>query len=153
VQLWTANLGERTLRLQASHLAPGSAEVPLPTTIAFGEGVAGRVADTKLPIYVHDVSLDGRTLSADWARQTGISRMLSVPILAGDEVLGVLSVRSSTDELSTDEHRALAIWPAAPRWPCRTPAPTTTPCGVPVACATWWPSAARSPPRSTPATS
>jgi PAS domain S-box-containing protein len=109
VQLWTANPGQRTLHLQASYLAPGSAEVPLPTTIAFGEGVAGRVADTKLPIYVHDVSIDGRTLSADWARQTGISRMLSVPVLTGDEVLGVLSVRSSTDELSTDEHRALAI--------------------------------------------
>ena len=47
VQLWTASPGQRTLHLQASYLAPGTAEVSLPTAIAFGEGVAGRVADTK----------------------------------------------------------------------------------------------------------
>ena len=48
-------------------------------------------------------------MSAGWGRETGILKMLSVPILTGDELLGVLSVRSSTDELATDEHRALAI--------------------------------------------
>ena len=109
VQLWTANAGQRTLHLQASYQAPGSEEVPLPSVITFGEGVAGQVADTKQPIYVDDVSQDGRALSAEWARRTGIVRMLSVPVLAGDEVLGVLSVRSSAEELATDEHRALAI--------------------------------------------
>src|SRR6185436_12984765 len=109
VQLWTANAGQRQLHLQASYLAPGRPAVPLPAVITFGEGVAGRVADTKQPIYVDDVSQDSRVLSADWARQTGLVRMLSVPVLAGDEVLGVLSVRSSEEELATDEHRALAI--------------------------------------------
>ena len=88
---------------------PGSVPVPLPPVVAFGEGVAGRVADAKQPIYVDDVSQDSRALSAEWARETGIQRMLSVPILTGDDLLGVLSVRSRTDELATDENRALVI--------------------------------------------
>ena len=109
VQLWTVNPGQRTLNLQASYLGPGTVPVPLPPVVAFGEGVAGRVADAKQPIYVDDVSQDSRAMSAGWGRETGILKMLSVPILTGDELLGVLSVRSSTDELATDEHRALAI--------------------------------------------
>jgi PAS domain S-box-containing protein len=109
VQLWTANGSQRTLHLEASYLAPGTEPVPLPGAVVFGEGVAGRVAETKQPIYVDDVSRDSRALSGEWARQSGILRMLSVPILIGDELLGVLSVRSLTDELATDEHRALAL--------------------------------------------
>ena len=65
VQLWTANPGQRTLHLQASYLEPGTAPVPLPPVVAFGEGVAGRVADAKQPIYVDDVSQDSRAMSAD----------------------------------------------------------------------------------------
>jgi PAS domain S-box-containing protein len=107
VQLWTADAAERVLRLQASYAEPGSIDVRLRRRISFGEGVAGRVAESKAPIYVDDVASDARTLSAEWARETGIQRMLSVPILAGDEVLGVLAVRARTDELSSDENRAL----------------------------------------------
>ncbi len=107
VQLWTADPAERLLRLQASWVEPGSVDIRLRTTVAFGDGIAGRVAESKSPIYVADVAQDTRALSAAWARETGIQRLLSVPILSGDDLLGVLSVRSRTDELATDENRAL----------------------------------------------
>jgi PAS domain S-box-containing protein len=113
VQLWTADATERILRLQASWVEPGSAEVRMRTSVAFGEGVAGRVAESKTPIYVDDVLTDSRALSGDWARHTGIQRLLSVPILSGDDVLGVLAVRARTDELATDENRALVMSLAA----------------------------------------
>jgi PAS domain S-box-containing protein len=113
VQLWTADATERILRLQASWVEPGSADIRMRTSVAFGEGVAGRVAETKTPIYVDDVLTDPRTLSADWARETGILRLLSVPILSGDDLLGVLAVRARTDELATDENRALVMSLAA----------------------------------------
>jgi PAS domain S-box-containing protein len=113
VQLWTADPSERRLRLQASYAEPGGADVRIRTTVAFGEGVSGRVAETKTPIYVDDVARDARTLSAEWARETGIQRMLSVPILIGDDLLGVLAVRSRTTELATDENRALVVSLAA----------------------------------------
>ena len=113
VQLWTADPAARVLRLQASYAEPGGTDVRIRTTVAFGEGVAGRVAEGKLPIYVDDVAHDGRALSAEWARETGIQRMLSVPILNGEDLLGVLAVRSRTDELSSDENRAVVVSLAA----------------------------------------
>ncbi|HEU4367151.1 MAG TPA: GAF domain-containing protein [Methylomirabilota bacterium] len=113
VQLWTAEPSERRLHLQASYVEPGSADVRIRATVAFGEGVAGRVAEAKAPIYVDDVARDARALSAEWARETGIQRMLSVPILNGEDLLGVLAVRSRTGELGTEENRALVVSLAA----------------------------------------
>jgi len=113
VQLWTADPTERLLRLQASWMEPGSLDVRMRTSVAFGDGIAGRVAECKAPIYVGDVPQDSRALSAEWARETGIHHLLSVPILSGDDLLGVLSVRARTDELASDENRALVISLAA----------------------------------------
>jgi PAS domain S-box-containing protein len=113
VQLWTADPAARVLRLQASYAAPGDTDVRIRSTVAYGEGVAGRVAEARMPIYIDDVRQDARALSAEWARETGIQRMLSVPILSGDDLLGVLVVRSRTEELATDENRALVISLAA----------------------------------------
>ena len=113
VQLWTADVTERMLRLQASWVEPGSAGFRLRSTVAFGEGVTGRAAETKGAIYVDDVVQDARTLSADWARETGIQHLLSVPILSGDDLLGVLAVRARTAEIATEENRSLVASLAA----------------------------------------
>ena len=113
VQLWTADATARVLRLQASWVEPGSLDIRMRTTVAFGEGVAGRVAVTKSAIYVDDVRVDATSLSGDWARETGIPRLLSVPILTGDDLLGVLAVRSRTEELASEENRALVTSLAA----------------------------------------
>lgn len=107
VQVWTADTAERVLRLQATAVEPGGVDVRMPRTVRFGDGVAGRVAETKAPIYVSDVAHDPRALSAAWARETGIGHLLSVPILSGDDLLGVLTVRARTDTLAHDENRGL----------------------------------------------
>ena len=108
VQLWTADPGERVVRLSASSVEPGLPEVRMPRIVPFGEGVVGRVAETKTTVYVGDVTGDPRALSGEWARETGIARMLTVPVLAGnDDLLGVLVVRARDDSLANDEHRAL----------------------------------------------
>ncbi|PYO46010.1 MAG: hypothetical protein DMD84_27330, partial [Candidatus Rokuibacteriota bacterium] len=108
VQLWTADPAERSVRLSASSVEPGLPEVRMPRTVPFGEGIVGRVAETRTTIYVADVPGDPRALSGEWARETGIARMMSVPILAAnDDLLGVLVVRSRDESLSMDENRAL----------------------------------------------
>ena len=107
VQVWTADPQRRVLHLSASSVEPGSPEVRMPRTVAFGQGNVGRTAETKTSTYVDDISNDPRSLAADWARETGIIRMLAVPVLYGDDLLGVLSVRSRHGALSTDENRAL----------------------------------------------
>jgi PAS domain S-box-containing protein len=113
VQLWTADAGARTVRLSAASMEPGLPNVRMPDTVAYGDGVVGRVAETKTAIYVGDVPDDPRALSSQWARETGIVRMMSVPVLAGEQLLGVLVVRSRDNALATDENRALVTTFAA----------------------------------------
>jgi PAS domain S-box-containing protein len=113
VQVWTADPQQRVLHLSASSVEPGLPEVRMPRAVAFGQGNVGRTAETKTAIYVDDISNDARSLASDWARETGIVRMLAVPVLSGDELLGVLTVRSRHGALSTDENRALATSVAA----------------------------------------
>jgi GAF domain-containing protein len=107
VQVWSADPQQRVLRLSASTVEPGLPEVRMPRTVRFGQGNVGRTAETKTPIYVDNVAEDARALSSEWARETGIVHLLAVPILAGDDLLGVLSVRSRDAGVSTPENRAL----------------------------------------------
>ena len=79
VQVWTADPVARILRLRASAAPAG--QPPVLETIRFGEGITGRTADEKRSIYVADVTREPGALSAEWARQSGIGRLLAVPML------------------------------------------------------------------------
>ncbi|MHB8459823.1 MAG: GAF domain-containing protein, partial [Candidatus Limnocylindrales bacterium] len=67
----------------------GRARVP------FGEGVTGRVAASREPLVIDDVGQDQRFL---WVRgidqRRFVSSMLSVPLVWGDETVGVLNVQT-----------------------------------------------------------
>jgi len=71
----------------------GRAQVP------FGGGVTGRVAATREPIVIPDISKDDRFL---WVRgidqRRFIASMLSVPLVWNDQIVGVLNVQ-------TEHHR------------------------------------------------
>lgn len=71
----------------------GRAKVP------FGGGVTGRVAATREPLVIPDVSRDDRFL---WVRgidqRRFIASMLSVPLVWNDQIVGVLNVQ-------TEDHR------------------------------------------------
>jgi PAS domain S-box-containing protein len=108
VQVWTADPQQRVLHLSASSVEPGSPEVRMPRTVAFGQGHVGRTAEAKTQIYVDNIADDARSLSSDWARETGIVHMLSVPVVSGDDLLGVLTVRARQPGLATEETRSLA---------------------------------------------
>ena len=67
----------------------GRAQVP------FGDGVTGRVAKSQKPLVIDDVGSDPRFL---WVRgidqRRFIASMLSVPLVWGDETVGVLNVQT-----------------------------------------------------------
>jgi len=105
VQVWIADPTLPLLRLRASS---ASSDLPsVPETIPFGEGITGRTVVQKAPIYVADVTREPRAFSAEWAKQSGIQRLLTVPMMSGDDVLGVVTVRSRSDSLASEEDRAL----------------------------------------------
>jgi signal transduction histidine kinase len=63
-------------------------------SLAFGEGITGRVAAGRVPIAVDDVTVDERFA---WVRGFDIedlAGMLSVPLIWHDRVIGVLNVQS-----------------------------------------------------------
>ncbi len=63
-------------------------------SLAWGQGITGRVADTRTPIAVEDVTRDERFA---WVRGFDIEAltgMLSVPLVWHDEVVGVLNVQT-----------------------------------------------------------
>lgn len=111
VQVWTADPVAKVLRLRASSQADDLP--PVRDTIPFGDGITGRVAVDKQVSYIADITREPDAVTADWARESGIHRLLSVPILSGDELLGVVSVRSRSESLASDEDRALITTLAA----------------------------------------
>ncbi len=71
-------------------------------SLAWGEGITGRVAATREPIAVEDVTVDPRFA---WVRGfdiEGLSGMLSVPLEWHDQVVGVLNVQTSDRHTFTD---------------------------------------------------
>ena len=59
--------------------------------VAIGEGFAGTIGATKKSYYLHDV-FDSSLVRSTWVFDTGIRTMLGVPLLRGDELIGVLHV-------------------------------------------------------------
>jgi len=56
-----------------------------------GEGVGGRAAEAREPLYIEDIRSDPRWVNAAWARQHNLGSCLSVPLMGRKDVVGVLS--------------------------------------------------------------
>jgi|SRR5271157_906949 len=60
-------------------------------TVPFGQGFAGKIAETKEHLYVHDAQTDPIVISP-YVKRAGIHSMLGVPLLYGGEAIGVLHI-------------------------------------------------------------
>ena len=63
-------------------------------SLGFGEGITGRVADSRKPIAVEDVTVDPRFAWVRGFDVEGLHAMLSVPLVWHDRVIGVLNVQT-----------------------------------------------------------
>jgi two-component system, response regulator PdtaR len=77
------------LVLRAAKSDSGSYNQKSPTPL--GKGIAGRVAQTNQPIKVMDVRKDPRFLNRRIAEEDGLVSLLSVPMSAEGEVIGVIN--------------------------------------------------------------
>jgi len=69
--------------------------------VAIGRGFAGRVAHTRQPVAIDDVTPDD--VVNPILLDKGVRSLLGVPILAGDEVVGVLHIGSLTPRVFTGD--------------------------------------------------
>ena len=72
--------------------------------IKLGQNVSGKVAAQREPIQVHDVTTDALYGYPAIARQEGLKSLLCVPLIIGDNVIGVLNCYTGEEKVfSADE--------------------------------------------------
>ncbi len=78
-------------------------DTPLPRLLQLGEGVVGRAAQSQQAVLVNDVSTSDEYLPYDPDTRS----QLAVPMVLGDELLGVLSAESHKIGAYTSQHQTI----------------------------------------------
>ena len=106
--VWTVDADAKVIHSRArSAVSEAPSEALFPSTLRFGEGIGGRVAETRRRIFVPDVTRDPRMVAPEWAQRAGFKTLLAVPIEAGDHLLGVLSVAGREGSLAAEADQEL----------------------------------------------
>ena len=105
-------------RLERVTVMPAPSEFVSPVPVRFGEGLVGRVAERKSPLIVRDGARDPRlTREEQRRRQAAPFSVLLLPLVAGDETVGVVQFERDAPGVFTDRDlarvRALANQTAA----------------------------------------
>jgi len=90
-----------------------------PGSLAFGEGVTGRVAVSHQAVVVHRIEASPEVADLPWLRAEGFVSLASIPLLMRERLVGVLNVFTRTEHafvaaemdllLSLASHAAIAI--------------------------------------------
>jgi signal transduction histidine kinase/DNA-binding response OmpR family regulator len=97
----------QVLRVSAAAGKP----VPIGSQTPLQTGYSGRIAVTGQPLFIADTQNDPQNLVAELDRETGIRTFLGLPIKIRDEVLGVLTFKTTYPyEYSPDELAYLALF-------------------------------------------
>jgi len=79
----------------------------VPSVIPFGHGITHAVAQSGRPMLLSDAIGDPRLVSSKWREDSGLKAYYGVPISAGGELMGVLSVALADHEEPTAEEREI----------------------------------------------
>ena len=70
-------------------------------------GGAGWVARNRQPLFVEDVTPDERIRARQWAVEYGLLSFAGVPVVSGDDLLGVLTLNLRREDLPAEDDREL----------------------------------------------
>lgn len=93
--VWLADPAAKQLTRIVSLEPEGPDRLPR-TRLAYGEGVAGCVAETGEALLLDDALTDPRLVSKDWAQGRGARSIYAFPLRFKDALVGVLSVWTAT---------------------------------------------------------
>src|SRR6185295_13651481 len=91
---WVADDATRTLSVRGGSVPDIAKDFP-ETERSYDVGVAGWVARHRTAVDIPDVFADERIRPIDWWRRWGLHSFIAHPVLAGDELLAVLSMSHS----------------------------------------------------------
>jgi two-component system NtrC family sensor kinase len=107
VSLWLADEAAGTLTLRAWSDPAGGAPYPR-RSVSYGQIVVGWVATHRQALHVPDVGTDPWVLDREWFRSRGFTSVMALPLMDGDDLLGVLALAGPTPfMLAADEHDLL----------------------------------------------
>jgi PAS domain S-box-containing protein len=91
VTFWLADEQRRTLSFTSS-TSPEMMETYSPTIMTYDQGATGWVARHHEPVVVDDMLADERLVNRAWSEQWGMRSYAGYPVLAGNELLAVMSL-------------------------------------------------------------
>ena len=97
--LWEEKTKELVLKKSAGPYLKKVSEV----RVRLREGISGKVADEGSPLLVKDAGRDERFLPSPFSSRYGTPSFISLPLLAGDKLLGVLNITEKESLLPFDE--------------------------------------------------
>lgn len=95
VSLWLLDEKEGCFKLRATQTI--SQEYLKERSLRWGEGVVGKVAETRTPMRIRNVMEEPLYKEKEMARNLGLTSMLSVPMCVKDRVIGILNCYSSSE--------------------------------------------------------
>jgi GAF domain-containing protein len=102
--LWRVEPTAAIVRMVASHGLKSAEFLPLPV----GQGLAGTIAQTREPLALEDAPADPRCIFPREARESGIGAYLGVPVIADDQLVGIVEAHASqAHQWSDSDMRAL----------------------------------------------
>jgi signal transduction histidine kinase len=107
VVLWEVEPSGQTAVRRTWSTDGSVASVELPERFSLDEGGTGWVARHRRPLFIEDITDDARIVAKDWALRHGLVAFAALPVVAGDELLGVLTLNLARDTLPQDDDRTL----------------------------------------------
>ncbi|MBI4242145.1 MAG: GAF domain-containing protein [Candidatus Rokubacteria bacterium] len=77
------------------------------SAIQYGSGLVGGVFESRAPEYILDIQEDSRWLNKRLAKEVGLHAYAGIPLVAGDRVVGVMSILFGERPEFTHEEKEL----------------------------------------------
>jgi signal transduction histidine kinase/DNA-binding response OmpR family regulator len=109
-RVWVDDPAAGVLRAEGAYTTDPRIEVARErvTEIAHGDGVTAQVYATRAPVFVPDLRAEPRWLNPELLQRAEVRFYAGIPLVAGDHVVGVLSLLFGERDGFTDEEKELA---------------------------------------------
>jgi signal transduction histidine kinase/CheY-like chemotaxis protein len=107
VVLWELDRAAGLLVRRAWTADPSIGAMELPASLTMEQGGTGWIASHREPLFVEDIAADGRIMAAEWALSRDLVAFGGVPVAAGEELFGVLTLNLKRGRLPQGDDRAI----------------------------------------------
>jgi signal transduction histidine kinase len=107
VVLWEVDRAAGLLVRRAWTADSSIGAMELPTSLTMEQGGTGWIARHREPLVVEDIAIAARIMAAQWALSRDLVAFAGVPVAAGDDLLGVLTLNLKRGRLPQGEDRTL----------------------------------------------